>query len=458
MATYKSVCANGFVGVDTLEEIIDEFNMEEPYTNYKIGGVVKNMLTVFVEESIKLYDDDEVTLTDMKTSTNYGAKSFNKHRYTRNSLKLPITYMLSITKILTNKDINLWNGDVNNAKKDNGDPLVYPCFKFSNALERTGKTPCLSHNDYEHVYTFCYSSYKTLLHESLVTSYDSTTKHWDQTTAHNVFEDKCKMFYHAILEHVDEMTYAFADIDKHRVGDSYSLCVFTKFLSDLPNMPSDMVNNYTDKFCNYTEHVSEFSEFALKGVSCRNVKKLQQHKLFMDKLFCETIAYGYIDEKIKFRKLAQSPIMSGLGKVGGRVGKSVNYDDVIKCVNGMVLQQNHKQQVKTMFSDLLYRLDISTIASTAEETGISWCNSDECFEFLTHSVYCILSSEKSLLKLMNKDSVNPGYDVHNGPTSLTPVRLRIRTLKGELKSSRSYLSLLFSQFIMLKKREMENLA
>lgn len=296
--------------------------------------------------------------------------------------------------------------------------------------------------------TFSYSqAYKNILRESLIHNFDTIDKN-NKDAPGILFNDHCRTLYHEILEYNDIIKHTYvtdlmSEYPLHDIGINNTEYLQNRYISSGNGQRGvECINNV--KYIK-AEALDMFNT-AFAANNCnngngvrrpcsgnRNLARLEKHKNYIDKLFCNVVVYGYMAEKVKLTKL-----------------KNVtSYVDVINSARITINKSNTGDIVRSVFTDMLENLDLDSLKHTG--IGAEWNSSDECFEFMTKIIFNQITSEKLLLSLQSI-KVSPMSSQEQTDTTK-----RINEQHNEIKSSKDYLLKVFLQFICLKKRELKKL-
>lgn len=373
------------------QDFIDEFNVDSPWDNPVIEDVIKNMVTIFVEESVKLYNNNDMS---------YSNKKHLKYTYvTKGYVTNPIKYILSGCKMFTS-NVNAINH----------------IFHYKNNENKN--IGCDSH---EFNYT---DDYKSIIHDKLSNILEIEDISGEDTAC-KLFEERCIHFYHQILEYYDMQRYAFFNN------------MFKNPLHSLYNDGGDETSKYfqpetIDIFNKTFAVVSDnVSINANDNTMCRgqkNMARVEEQKKLLIKIFCDVVGYGYMAEKVKLTKL-----------------KNVkSYANVVADIKIIInnTERGSGVIVHKLLSEMLENADIKSLKNTKIEP--IWSDLNDCFMFMLKTINNLLVSETLLTKLQN---VEPSL-------TTTDTVKRITDLQNEIKSSKNYIQKVFLQFIHHMIREM----
>lgn len=201
------------------QDFVKEFNLDSPWNNPDIENVVTNMLTMFCEEATKLYNRNDMSYSD-KQRLNYSD-------VTKDYVFMPAHYIARSCKMLI--------------------------------LNHEGKIPTDQ--------TLNYSIfYKRTLNNALSDSFD-TVSEYGEKFSYILFEEKCRSFYHMILEHQRIKN------EKH---------------------------TYTSSLFDMDSQIIVINRMNGTAIIDKNMTRVEEHQKLMNKCFCDVVAYGYMTEKAKY--------------------------------------------------------------------------------------------------------------------------------------------------------------
>lgn len=408
----------------TCEEFVDGFNLQNP----DIKNVMNNIMTIFVDEAIKLYSKNDETFINKSTMSYSEVTNLdtNHTRYTLKYVFSPVEYISRISTMLTDKTAIVTEFNFLCYGKSILPAGVWHKDQPKESLTWVNKVKDVSGIKFNYE-----TYYESILHKSLTSSFSFAIKSSEHSAGVN-FEDKCRVFYHLILGYMDVIDHAYKDratsvncilplnivnmIEKIKVG-----CKVT---------PGNKYNSSgSSSISAYCQALDSNGHIQVSG---KNIDRITKYKELMTEFMCDVVAYGYTAEKLTRLKDVKS------------------YNDIIAVVQYMIDKNDDGERVKNKLTELLESLDINSVkqTETETETGTKWVNSCECYVFVVKTICNQLISEKLLLTLCeNSDNTSKILQ--------TSTNKRISDLHEEIRSSNEYLLKVFAQFIYLKKQEIE---
>lgn len=278
--------------MDNCEEFVRGFNLDSPWNNPDIKNVMENIMTIFADEATKLYEKNDETFLN-KTMTNYSDvinhMNTNHKRYTTKYVFVPIEFIGSFSKMLTDKT-NYYKGfgPISIYNFIYGVNLYYQNRLFHEHIE---KNICsildsanISFNDTQYQ-----EQYVNIIRTSLKGSFDDVNKSRDYDfVVRDVFEDKCRAFYHVVLGYIDMLEHMSKDAASDRT-------VMFNYTYNFPTNYKNMEKIYKIKKCEANGNIYIDNS--------KKINRINEYKEYMNKFACDVVAYGYIVEKLKSTKL-----------------------------------------------------------------------------------------------------------------------------------------------------------
>lgn len=414
-------------GADNVDDFVNSFNLEKPYTNGFIKQIKNKMLEKFVDEIIKMSKNNDTV------------------KYSKKQLSTPITYISKTTTMLTEKGVSnspheyelYYNCEIDN-HNDIHDNVRYELDKHEKHLY------CGSLKlDY-------HQTFKTMLNSSLRTAY-FLTKMTDECKIYEVFDKKCSELYHLIFKHILLMDKTYKN--------SYKLTgtnISSKYLSKyFPGASDDVLNTF--------DNIPDM--FELDSDPVQGIDEVLEHEKYVKQMFCIVIACGYAAEKSeltqpaeqwkfqiiedkqkqKFHKVLCSIVVYKYVKE--RISKMED-SAIHESIQHMIMNNNsHGWLIDSLMMGILYTTKISIAKFT--KTNKMWENRHECFLFIVNHMVNELNSEKMLTQLIEKSNK---MNITDSETII-----RITNLKNEIKQSKDYLVVLFQQLIAIIRQELREL-
>lgn len=161
----------------------------------------------------------------------------------------------------------------------------------------------------------------------------------------------------------------------------------------------------------------------------KNITRVKEHQKIVNECFCDVVAYGYADEKVKLTKLK-------------------NVKSYAKLITDIKItlentKRGHGSDVDGLLSDMLENTNIGSLRNIKIEP--IWSDSCDCFMFMVRTIENLIDSEKLLSKLQNAEMSLMTADTIK----------RITDQQNEITSSNNYLQKVFLQFIHLMKLEIK---
>lgn len=422
-----------------LKEFIDEFNLEKPYENPHIENIQISMLTTMFEEFEKIRDKNQVILSDseiVKTDNIDKQREIYNHNNNngKNTIEFmtkPINYVQTAIGMLTNKDIIEWyTTHITSCGPCNG--RSFPSYNmrgYNHVFDYNSEYKHTLNNSLEE----CYKFYQSLENKNKSKKCEHKSRMFEK-----MFKNKCSTLYYLLLEHAEFTEYLFSIKSKTHgltIGDLGTSGIKIYKLK-LP-APSNKQIEVSDKVQQILHDTCEMVTITIKtnGHSCNNENKtnttvnkkdwlrLEEHKKLIDKTFCDIVAYGYMQAKLL--KLESVKI----------------YTDIVSNLKLAVSHEKVGQVMGSVYDSTLSQVNIYTLDDL--DLKNTWDNSEKCFSFMTKSVTSHINSKKMLVSLEDEDMTN-----------MPQITERIADLKKEIKSSNDYLVTLFTQYIAVKRREL----